>query len=468
VNKLAQRALDQALALNQRISETTANAVDWLFKRDTLIQSGRTWFELIYDSDLMAVRFYELPGEEDIELADGSRMPIRREQYPVPLVLVPPLGVTTETFDLLPQRSLVRYMVASGFRVYLVDWGKPGKEHAHLGLADYAFTMLGTAVEKIRRHSGSQDLSMMGWCLGGLLCLMHQGLMKDEHIRNIVTVASPIDLESGEGVIGAVSGVAQALDGPAKLVSSYTNLRLNTLDPARFSVPDWLTPIVFKMTDPLSSVTTYWDLVTRLWDREFVVSYSTTSDYLNNMLRYPGGVLKDMAGSMLTENQLARGRVTIGDRVAELDSIESSLLAFAGKTDNMVPAEVAKKSVEVVATDDAEFRIAPGGHMGVIIGSKAQKVVWAEMAEWLSTRSGEPPKAKRAGRKAGAAPRKKPAGRPAGKRAPAKASKAGPRKAGPRKTGPRKAGPRKAGPRKTAPRKAGPRKAGPRKAGPQS
>ena len=42
------------------------------------------------------------------------------------------------------------------------------------------------------------------------------------------------------------------------------------------------TTLVFKMTDPVSSVTTYWDLLTRLWDREFVESHSTTSDYLKD------------------------------------------------------------------------------------------------------------------------------------------------------------------------------------------
>lgn len=429
MNKLAQRALDQGLALHYRLSDAAANAVDWLFKRDTLIKSGRTWFELIHDSDLMAVRYYELPGETEIKLADGSSMPIQRDRYPVPLVLVPPLGVTTEVFDLMPQRSLVRYMVASGFKVYLIDWGKPGEQHAGLGLGDYALTMASTALEKVRKHSGSQDLSMMGWCMGGLICLMHQGLTKDEHVRNIVTVASPIDVASGKGAIGELAGVAKALDGPAKLVSSYTNLRLNTLDPARFSMPDWTTTLAFKMTDPLSSVTTYWDLVTRLWDREFVVTHSTTSDYLNNMLRYPGGVLKDMTGSLLKENQLARGKVTIGGRVAELDSIESSLLVFAGKTDAMVPEEVAKTIVDVVASDDAEFRVAPGGHMGVILGSRAQKVTWPETVEWLSTRSGEPPEAK-GGASKDKAPSRKPtrkkrAGRPAAKKARKAPAKAG-------------------------------------------
>lgn len=387
MNPLMNKALHQALALNQRFSSTAANGVNWLFKRDTLIKSGRTWFELVYDSDLMSLRYYELPEDESIELADGKSMPIQREQHRVPLVLVPPLGVTTETFDLMPQRSLVRYMVASGYKVYLVDWGKPQKQHAHLGLEDYAHRMLDTALQKVRKHSGIDELSMMGWCMGGLLTLLYQGIVQDSNIRNIVTVASPIDVRSGAGVIATVAGVAQVLNGPAQLVSNYSDLRLNTLDPARLSVPDWMTTLAFKMTDPVGSVTTYWDLITRLWDREFVESHTTTSDYLNNMLRYPGGVVKDMAGPMMLENQLAQGKIPVGEQVSDFTRIESNLLAFAGATDHLVPADVASKSIDIVASKDKEFRVCGGGHMGVIIGSKAQKEVWKEAAQWLASRS---------------------------------------------------------------------------------
>jgi polyhydroxyalkanoate synthase len=395
MNNLAKMAMRQGLALNQRAARTASNSVDWLFNRDTLIKSGRTWFELVLDSDLMSVRYYDLPEDDEIELNDGSRMPIQREQHAVPLVLIPPLGVTTETFDLMPQRSLVRYMVASGFKVYLVDWGKPKKEHGHLGLKDYSYSMMGEALGKIREHSGSEDLSMMGWCLGGLLALLYQGQVQDPHIRNLITVASPIDLESGSGVIGGVAGAAQLLNGPAQLVANYSNLALEKLDPSRMSLPPWMTTLVFKLTDPVGSVTTYWDLVTKMSDREGLESYSTTSDYLNNMLMYPGGVLQDMAVKVVGDNQLAKGRVEVGDLVAELNAIESNLLAFAGETDILVPSGVAEKIVDIVATRDKEFRVAPGGHMGVIIGSKAANAVWAESVEWLESRSGKAPAARK-------------------------------------------------------------------------
>lgn len=384
MNALLQLGLDQTLALNQRAARSLVNGSEWLFRRDRLVKSGRTWFELVYDGDPMSVRYYGLPDETDIELSDGSRLPIERQQAKLPLVLVPPLGVTTETFDLMPQRSLVRYMAARGFKTYLVDWGRPRREHARLGLQDYAQHMLGLALQRIREHSGQAEVSLLGWCMGGLLSLLYQGLNQDPAVRNIVTVASPIDLRGG----GIVAGAAQVLNAPARLIAKYSSLRLQMLDPAFLHVPPWLTTLSFKLTDPIGSVTTYWDLVTRLWDREFVESHTTTSHYLNNMLMYPGGVVADMTSKMAIDNQMASGRISIGERVAELDKITAAMLVFAGETDVLVPASIAERIVDIVASQDKEFRIAPGGHMGVILGSKATHAVWAQSAQWLAERSG--------------------------------------------------------------------------------
>lgn len=382
MNGLLKRLLAQGLVLNERVLAVADNAFDWLFLREILIKSGLTPFNVIYKGDPMSVRYYALP-ETQIELADGSVMPVERKQHALPLLLVPPLGVTTETFDLLPQRSLVRYLAARGFRTYLIDWGTPQRRHAHLGMKDYAGDMMGEAIAAVRAHSGSKDISLMGWCMGGLLCLLHSGLSHDRNIRNLVTVASPIDLRGG----GIVARAASALNTPARLIRKFTSFRLHNLAPIRLHAPGWLTTLAFKLTDPLSSITTYWDLITRLWDREFVESYSTTSDYLNHMLDYPGGVIQDMVVKVAVDNSLAAGRVPFGDQVAQLDRIKAALLVYAGAGDNLVPPEIARKIIDIVAAKDKEFRIAPGGHMGVILGGKAQREVWAGAADWLAPRS---------------------------------------------------------------------------------
>ncbi len=380
---LLKRAVATGLKLNQQLVEVADNSFDWLFMRETLVKSGLTPHEVIYAGDPMSLRYYPPPDESHLTLDGGQTLLVTQQRAPVPLLLVPPLGVTTETFDLMPHRSLVRYMAARGFHVYMIDWGKPEKRHAHLSLKDYAGEMFATALSELRAHAGVKEVSLMGWCMGGLLCLMHMGFAQDRYIKNLVTVASPIDLRGG----GLVAQTATVLNTPARLIRKYSRFRLHHLDAAKLASPGWATTLAFKLTDPMGSLTSYWDLLTRLRDRSLLESYTTTADYLNNMLLYPGGVIQDMVVSMAIDNQLATGRIEIRGQVADLSTIRANFLAFAGDSDILVPADIAQRSVELVGSTDKAFHVAPGGHMGVILGSKAVLGVWQPTADWLLSRS---------------------------------------------------------------------------------
>lgn len=139
------------------------------FRRGELVKSGLTWFEYVHVGDLMKVRHYDLRTDGKIDFADGSSLPISLESHQIPLLLVSPLGVIADTFDLdVPNRSLVRYMAARGFKVYMIDWGTPTRAHASLRLQDYADRMMNEAIQAVLEHSGAKQVSLMGWCMGGV------------------------------------------------------------------------------------------------------------------------------------------------------------------------------------------------------------------------------------------------------------------------------------------------------------
>ncbi|MGM0564675.1 MAG: alpha/beta fold hydrolase [Pseudomonadota bacterium] len=383
LKSLGKRLKTQTLATNQRLVQTANNAYDRLFRSEQLIKSAQTPFEVIHSDGLMSVRAYAPLAEDAVELEDGGALEVERRTHATPLVIVPPLAASPLIFDLLPQRSLVRYFLARGYRVYMIDWGEPGREHTHLGIKDYASEMMGEALGAVRRHSDEEELSLMGWCMGGLFCLMYAGLAHDERIRNIVTIASPVDSQQG----GVGGRVIRGLVAPAHMIRKYTRFRLNKVNPERLQVPGWFNALAFKLTNPVGSVTTYWDLLVNLWDREFVESHTTTSDFLNNMLDYPGGIIQDFVIKYGINNDLSRGEIKIGDTVSRFEHIRCPVLAFAGSSDALVTPEAAQRGLELVASEDKQFVIAPGGHAGVVMGNKAQHDVWAVAAEWLARRS---------------------------------------------------------------------------------
>jgi polyhydroxyalkanoate synthase len=386
VNKLLKQALHQGLQLNERFAASAVNGFDWMFRRGELVKSGLTWFDYAFVGELMKVRHYDLRTDGRIDFADGSSMPIEQETHLIPLLLVPPLGVIADTFDLMPDRSLVRYMAARGFKVYMIDWGTPTRAHARLRLQDYADRMMNQAIEAVLKHSGAKQVSLMGWCMGGLLSLMQAGLKRDARIANIVTIASPIDTRQGSGVI---SGMGRVINTPAKLMRKVSDFRLLNVDPQKMHIPGWMTTLMFKMTDPIGSVTTYWDLLMGLWDREFVETHSTTADYLNNMLAYPAGVMQDMLVRVTVDNKLAKGEIRLGSKVSRFANIHAPLYVFAGKSDALVSSSTARAIIDLVSSVDKRFEVAPGGHMGVILGSKARENVWKSSADWLAERSSQ-------------------------------------------------------------------------------
>lgn len=386
MNNALQRWLDKSAELNERIAASAVNAFDWLFHKESLVQSGKTPYTVIHTGDPMSVRYYDLQDAE-IPLSDNTLLPVQKHKHAVPLVLVPPLGVTTETFDLMPQRSLVRYMAARGYPTYLVDWGTPERRHASLSMRDYADRMMTEALDAVRAHSGSKEVSLMGWCMGGLQVLIHAGLPDTKNIRAIVTVASPIDMRGG----GLIAGVSRIINSPAKFIAHYTDFKLNRLNPESFHAPGWVTALAFKLTDPIGSITTYWDLLMHLWDREFVESHTTTSDYLNHMLSYPMGMVGDMFTKMSLHNQMAKGEFQLSrSRVAQFANIRAPLYVFAGERDALVAPSTAEHILDVVSSSDKRFEVAPGGHMGVMLGASAQGAVWERAAHWLAQRSQAP------------------------------------------------------------------------------
>ncbi len=380
---ILKRLKDQGLALNERVAAVANNAFDRIFMPGTMVHSEQTTHEVIHTYGITSVRYYPPLDESEIQLCDGSSMPTQEESRGVPLVLVPPLAARHTIFDLMPNRSLVKYFVARGYRVYLIDWGEPGREQAHYGLSDYVNDLMPEALKRIREHSQVQDLTLFGWCLGGLFSLMYAGISDDQHLRNIVTVASPIDTRQGS-IMGQLTA---ALMKPAEMVRKFTSFRLHDLAPEKLSIPGWANSLAFKLTNPVGSITTYWDLVLRLWDREFVESHTTTSSFLNNMLAYPGRLVQDMFVKFAIDNDLSRGSIELDGQIMEFSRITCSVLIFAGQTDTLVTPDAARKSLELVASEDKQYQLAAGGHMGVLAGSKAQDQVWSVAADWLDTRS---------------------------------------------------------------------------------
>src|SRR6266540_4171266 len=98
------------------------------------------------------------------------------QRHPVPLFLVFALMNRPYILDLRPGNSFVEYIVRQGYDVYLIDWGVPGPEDKHLKLDDYVLEYLPRAIRKVKSTAGTDEFSMLGWCIGAILVTLYAPL----------------------------------------------------------------------------------------------------------------------------------------------------------------------------------------------------------------------------------------------------------------------------------------------------
>jgi len=356
------------------------NAMDWL-RRDELVLAERTPYEEVFREEITCVRHYLPLLEDSIDLM-GTRVPVSRTRHRVPLVLVAPLAVTMRIYDLFPNRSLVKYLVARGFDVYLVDWGRPEARHDGLHLADFFADILPRALAAVRAHTGSQKLSLHGWSFGGLFAMSYTAL-GDPDIENLVLVGAPCDYHAA----GELGPYSRRLAKQLSRLSHTTGLGVHKLPPRLLRSPGWANSLMFKLTSPMATLEGYGELLRNLHDREFVAAHATNAAFLDDMTAYPGAVSQDIIRHFWTDNCLLEGKLPLPGTRATLADVRANLLMVAGTNDPIVPVEATRPLLDLMSSTDKRLLTAPGGHMGILGGSRAPQHIWVPVADWLAARS---------------------------------------------------------------------------------
>lgn len=371
-----------SLGLADKFFWSILNGVEQYVFSENFIVSNLSPYDEIFADGIMSVRHYQPLKEKEIEIA-GVKIPVNDKKLRVPVVLIPPLAATSMIFDLMPHRSIVRYFLAKGFDVYLIDWGDVTADHSNISLETYVMDWMPKALKFIRKCSKKSDLSIFSYCMGGLISLMYLATSEDKNVKNLITVASPVDMHQG----GVAGRVLSTIYQPAQTISSILNFSLMDLPARYFHVPGWTSSLVFKMTNPMGFVISSFEKFLNLWDREYLEESLTMSQWFDEMVDYPGETIREMSVNMMINNKMASGKMKVGKAKAEFNRIQCSILAFAGDSDKLVSVLAARKVLDIVSSEDKEFCVVPGGHAGIFAGSKAPENAWSISADWLSDRS---------------------------------------------------------------------------------
>lgn len=297
------------------------------------------------------------------------------ERKPVPLLLVYALINKPFIFDLGPGRSFVEFMVGEGFEVYLLDWGAPGPEDRNISFDDYVTDYLHRAVRKVLRHSGAQELSMLGYCLGATLAVVYAALYPEVPLRNLILLTIPADFSGPNEGSMAMWLDKERLDVD-KLVGAFDN------------VPGELIRFWAKTLKPVENfVLSYINLFKAVDNKAFVQAWQAINRWIEDVIPFSAAAMRQFVVEYVRNNELVQGKHYVKGERVDLGRIRASLLNVAAKYDHLVAQAQSESIMNLVSSQDKELRVLPSTHVGLMANFQARQTLWPEFVDWLAPRS---------------------------------------------------------------------------------
>ena len=322
-------------------------------------------------------------------------------QHAVPLLIFPPWINKFYIMDLQPANSLIRWLSAQGFTVFVCSWVNPDKDKAEFGFDDYLDKGIYRAVEKVLEQTGSDRVNTVGYCIGGTLlgsALAHMAANKDARVASATFFAAQHDFaEAGDLLLFTdehwLAEIEQQMDAAggvlpgSAMADTFNALRANDLIWS-FFVSNYL----------MGKAPAAFDLL--FWNAD--------------QTRMPKRLHLDYLRQMYGRNALAKGEFEIGGQRIDLSKVTIPLYFQASREDHIAPMNSVYRSAKLFG-GPVTYTLAGSGHIaGVINPPSANKYQhwtnpalpetlqewqagaeqhpgswWTHWAAWLRPKSGE-------------------------------------------------------------------------------
>ena len=298
--------------------------------------------------------------------------PLAKEVYRVPVLIVMATTNRGYILDLVPGQSLIEFLLKRGYDVYMLDWNPPRPEEKCLRMEDYVLDFIPDCVQRVQQDSGEQDVSVIGYCFGGVLSLLYGPIFPDGPMKHLICFTTPIDFRG------------------MKLFSNFADRRYFDVDRLIDSVGNMPPELIlqsFDMLRPASRVVSQVQLWDNIWNDEFVKSYRMFDRWATDILPLAGEYFRTITKDLMWDNKLYNGTMTVGGREAKLANIKVPILHAVAEHDHIVPYDAAKHLITEIGSEDKEELMLKGGHVSLVAGANAVKRLWPKLDSWLGKRS---------------------------------------------------------------------------------
>jgi poly[(R)-3-hydroxyalkanoate] polymerase subunit PhaC len=318
-----------------------------------------------------------------------------------PLVITPPQINKYYALDLSPDKSMVRFLLESGIQVFCVSWRNPTAAHREWSLDTYV-AALDEAVDVAREVTGSDDISMMGSCSGGITSTAYfatLGNAEQQKIRNMVLAVCLLDPNTAdESAFGC-------LMTPETMRAAKETSRLRGMvdghELARMFA--WMRPN---------------DLIWNYWVNNYLLGNQPPAFdilYWNaDTTRLPAALHGDYLDLYFSNPFVNAGKLTLNGKTIDMSKLKVDSYVVAGTTDHITPWKGVHKTAQIMG-EGTTFVLSNSGHLQSLINPptnpKASFMIgpvnpsgpdafvaaaekrkgswWLDWRDWLQARSGE-------------------------------------------------------------------------------
>ena len=324
---------------------------------------------------------------------------------PEPILIVPAWIMKYYILDLSPENSMLKYLTAQGFTVFMISWKNPDENDRDLGMEEYRTLGVMAALDAVNAIVPSRKVHTVGYCLGGTLLSIAAAAMardNDDRLQSMTLLAAQTDFtEAGELMLFINESQLAFLDDmmweqgfldTSQMAGAFQMLRSNDLVWS-YLARNYLMGEREPMTDLMA------------WNGDATrMPYRMHSQYLHRLF---------------LDNELAEGRYMVGDKPIALADIRVPIFAVGTERDHVAPWRSTYKIHRLTETE-VTYLLASGGHNVGIVSDRRRAGLhyrvtttasdalhtdpdtwfaaapaksgswWPDWVAWLQARSGDP------------------------------------------------------------------------------
>ena len=355
-----------------------ASAVASAASLGTKMLSGGRLLATLSDADVqIATTPKDLVWQQD-KVSLFHYRPLAEKRIGVPVLVCYGLVGRWTMTDLQDDRSLVRNLLHLGIDLYVVDWGNPSRADRYLKLDDYITGYLDGCVSEIARRADVAKVNLLGVCEGGVFTTAYAALFP-ERVNTLTLTITPIDFHAD---------MVENREG-----HGFINIWTRSLEPedidrlieANGNLPGEFMGAVFNQMTPMRSITKYnLDMLEVVDDEKRLMNWLRMEKWIADRPDHPGEAAKQWLKDLYQQNKLVRNEWELDGERVDLGHITMPVLNVFALDDHIIPPATSRALKDKVSSSDYRELGLPGGHVGVFVGGKSQKLFAPGVAAFLT------------------------------------------------------------------------------------